>query len=102
MNRAVLLFAVMGTALLLASGMALAAPRITIPTIHYDARGDDNQAANLNNEYVVFKNTTNTGIRMGGWKVHDEGKIHTYTLPHIQVGRWQAGDPAFRSGNQHY
>ncbi len=76
----------MGAAFLLASAMALAAPRITIPTIHYAARGDDNQAANLNNEYVVFKNNTTRGIRMGGWKVHDEGRIHTYTFPTFRLG----------------
>jgi hypothetical protein len=46
----------MTAALLLTSAVALAVPRITIPLIHYDARGDDNYAENLNNEYVVFKN----------------------------------------------
>ncbi len=45
-----LLFTVMGVALLLASAVALAAPKITIGKIHYDARGNDNYARNLNDD----------------------------------------------------
>ena len=86
MRRIVLLFTVMCAALLLASAVALAAPRITIPTIHYDAAGNDNYAENLNDEYVVFKNTTNRDIRMKGWKVHDEGRIHVYTFKRFKLG----------------
>jgi Lamin Tail Domain len=85
-KRAILVFAVMGAVFLVASGMALAATRVTIPIIHYDARGNDNLASNLNNEYVVFKNNTNTAIRMRGWKVHDEGRIHVYTFPTFRLG----------------
>jgi hypothetical protein len=68
-------------AMLLASGIALAAPKVGISALHCDAPGNDNQARNLNSEYVVFKNNTNKAVRMGGWKVQDEGQIHTYRFP---------------------
>ena len=86
MKKTILLFTMMTAALLLTSAVALAVPKITIPTIHYDARGNDNYAENLNNEYVVFKNTTNRAIRMKGWKVHDEGRIHVYTFKRFKLG----------------
>jgi hypothetical protein len=68
-------------ALLLASTMALAAPKVSVCALRCDAPGNDNQARNLNREYVVFKNNTNMAVRMGGWRVHDEGRIHTYRIP---------------------
>ncbi len=86
MRKTVLLFTMMAAALLLASAVALAAPKITIPTIHYDARGDDNLAANLNDEYVVLKNATNRAIGLKGWKVHDEGRTHVYTFKRFKLG----------------
>ncbi|WP_255494161.1 lamin tail domain-containing protein [Halarchaeum sp. CBA1220] len=46
--------------------------------IHADAEGDE--SSNLNDEYVVFENTGETALDMGGWTVQDEsGK--TYTVP---------------------
>jgi competence protein ComEC len=32
-------------------------------------------------EYVEIKNFDNKVIRIGGWKLHDEGQDHTYTFP---------------------
>ncbi len=40
-------------------------------TIHYDARGDDGN--NLNDEYVVIKNTGDESINIYGWTVKDSG-----------------------------
>jgi hypothetical protein len=63
------------------AGAALAATAVSIPVAHYDAYGNDNLAANLNDEYVVFKNNTTSGIVMTGWKVQDKGSLHTYYFP---------------------
>ncbi|MDP9480367.1 MAG: lamin tail domain-containing protein, partial [Actinomycetota bacterium] len=63
------------------AGAALAATAVSIPVAHYDAYGNDNYAANLNDEYVVFKNNTTSGIVMTGWKVQDKGSLHTYYFP---------------------
>lgn len=80
MRRVVILLAVL-MLVLLAAVPALAATRISIPKAHYDARGNDNYRENLNDEYIVFKNNTNRAISMRGYKVHDEGREHTYRFP---------------------
>jgi len=80
-RRLVLLLVVGSLALVLASGVALAASRVQASGLHCDASGNDNYSSNLNGEYVVFKNSANRGIRMGGWKVHYKGRIHTYRFP---------------------
>lgn len=49
-----------------------------VADIHADAEGNDHE--NLNDEYVVFKNTGESNIDMGGWTVSDAAG-HTYTIP---------------------
>jgi hypothetical protein len=80
-RRTVLALAVTLVAMLLASGIALAAPKVGISSLVCDAPGNDNQASHLNSEYVVFKNNTKKAVRMGGWTVQDKGQIHTYRFP---------------------
>lgn len=52
--------------------------QLSIPTIHADAAGNDNE--NLNDEYIVVKNTGSESVRMGGWTVRDAAG-YTYTIP---------------------
>ncbi|MFC5367208.1 lamin tail domain-containing protein [Salinirubrum litoreum] len=52
--------------------------QLEITEINADAEGDDGE--NLNDEYVVFENTGDGPLDIGGWTVSDEaGK--TYTVP---------------------
>ena len=57
-----------------------AASCVRFSTGHFDAAGNDNYAANLNGEYVKIKNYCSTTKSIGGWKLHDYNKIHTYTF----------------------
>jgi micrococcal nuclease len=50
----------------------------TVARIHADADGNDHD--NLNDEYVVLKNSGNDGLDLSGWTVSDEGG-HTYRVP---------------------
>jgi len=50
---------------------------LVIETIHADAEGDDR--TNLNDEYVVFRNSGDTPLELSGWTVTDEaGKSYTF------------------------
>lgn len=51
---------------------------IGILYFHWDAEGDDR--CNLNDEYVVFRNTCSQPIDMTDWTVKDEAR-HVYTFP---------------------
>lgn len=57
-----------------------AASCVRISGGNFDAPGNDNYAANLNGEYVRIKNYCPTTKSMSGWKLHDYGRIHTYTF----------------------
>lgn len=57
-----------------------AASCVRISGGNFDAPGNDNQAANLNGEYIKIKNTCSAAKSVGGWKLHDYGKKHTYTF----------------------
>jgi competence protein ComEC len=46
--------------------------------VHADAAGDD--ADNLNDEYLVLKNTGSEPLKLGGWQLSDEAD-HRYTIP---------------------
>ncbi len=46
----------------------------------FDAPGNDNLAGNLNGEYIRIKNYCSTTKSIGGWKLHDYGRKHTYTF----------------------
>lgn len=51
---------------------------LAVAEIHADAEGTESE--NLNDEYVVFENTGDAALELGGWTVADEaGK--TYTFP---------------------
>ena len=51
---------------------------IVIENVHYDAAGNDWD--NLNDEYVVIRNTGTSDVDLAGWKLKDEVD-HTYTFP---------------------
>jgi endonuclease YncB( thermonuclease family) len=51
---------------------------LVVNEIHEDAEGNDHE--NLNDEYVVFKNTGDAPLELSGWKVEDEAD-HTYHFP---------------------
>jgi micrococcal nuclease len=51
---------------------------VSIVTIHEDAAGNDNE--NLNDEYIVLKNTGSETIDMAGWTLKDNAD-HTFTFP---------------------
>jgi lamin tail-like protein len=78
-RRTILLLMAMAVVLIIASGVALAAPRILITGLRCDAPGDDNN--NLNAEYVVVKNFSNMSVLLAGWRIYDAGRKHVYTFP---------------------
>jgi len=50
---------------------------LRVETIHADAEGDDRE--NLNDEYIVFTNSGDESLDLGGWTVEDEaGKQYTF------------------------
>ena len=51
---------------------------IIVLFMHYDAEGNDNN--NLNDEYVIFKNTGSISVNMTGWTVQDKAN-HLYRFP---------------------
>jgi micrococcal nuclease len=61
-----------------ASADRVTSPRLSVAEINEDAPGNDNE--NLNGEYIVFENTGNTTVSMGGWTIQDEVQ-HTYAVP---------------------
>jgi hypothetical protein len=62
---------------------AVAAPAIKITKMHYAQTG-----TNLNTEYIVFKNTTGSTMRLKGWKVISAPSSDNqhYTFPRTKVG----------------
>jgi len=56
--------------------------KIEIVTVHYDAAGDDRK--NLNDEYVIIRNSGSSAISLKGWKLMDEaGNI--YRFPDVVI-----------------
>lgn len=55
---------------------------LVILSFHWNAAGND--CANLNDEYLTFKNTCTTTITMTGWTVQDEAN-HVYQFPPFQL-----------------
>lgn len=51
---------------------------LVVSNIHADAEGNDHY--NLNDEYIVFKNTGDAELVLSGWTVEDEVG-HTYRFP---------------------
>ena len=51
---------------------------VVVANVHADAEGNDNE--NLNDEYVIFKNTGSEVVDLSGWTVSDEAD-HVYYFP---------------------
>jgi hypothetical protein len=60
---------------------AAAATCVKFVASNFDAPGNDNEAANLNGEWVRIKNVCSSAKAIGGWKIHDYGKKHTFSFP---------------------
>ena len=60
-----------------ADGGTVADTPLDVAEINYDAAGNDNE--NLNDEYVVLRNTGPEPLDVSGWTVADDGG-HTYTF----------------------
>jgi len=56
---------------------------IIITNFHYNAKGKDNE--NLNDEYVVFKNTCDFSLDITGWVVKDR-TANAYIFPSFELG----------------
>lgn len=56
---------------------------IEITTIHYDARGIDDQ--NENDEWIAFKNTCRQPISLGNWLLKDSSASNSYTFGNISL-----------------
>jgi competence protein ComEC len=83
--------------------------------VHADAAGDDGD--NLNDEYIVLKNSGTTPLDLSGWQIRDEAD-HSYTVPNgvtlepnakitIHTGSsentntdlyWDSGQPIWNNG----
>ena len=61
-----------------AEGRTVTDTPLEVAEINYDAVGNDNE--NLNDEYVVLRNTGPEPLDVSGWTVADDGG-HTYTFP---------------------
>jgi competence protein ComEC len=88
---------------------------LQLTKVHADAAGDE--ADNLNDEYLVLKNTGNTPLDLTGWQLRDEAD-HSYNFPKgttlepgtqltIHTGNgentdtnlyWNSGQPVWNNG----
>jgi lamin tail-like protein len=60
---------------------ASAASCVRFSASHFNAPGDDNQAVNLNGEWVRIRNYCSTTKSLSHWTIKDYGSKHTYTFP---------------------
>ena len=57
----------------------------SITNFHYDAEGNECQAAFLNGEYVTFRNNCDYACDLTEWIISDD-KDHTYVFPSFTIG----------------
>ncbi|MCK4491416.1 MAG: lamin tail domain-containing protein [Candidatus Altiarchaeales archaeon] len=57
---------------------------IGVAYFHWNAKGDD--CVNLNDEYVMFKNSCNFSCDLSGWGVGDESSRDPYVFPGFVLG----------------
>ena len=63
---------------------AVAAGKAKITAVYFDPGPGSDPLSQLNQEYVVIRNTSTHRLRMTGWKLHDvprAGTVHTYRFP---------------------
>lgn len=63
---------------------ALAGGGAKITAVYFDPGPGPDPQGQLNQEYVVIRNTTKHPLRMKGWKLHDiprSGSVNTYRFP---------------------
>ncbi|HET7727436.1 MAG TPA: lamin tail domain-containing protein [Candidatus Limnocylindrales bacterium] len=80
-HASVALAIAVGASAAVAPAPANAASCVRFVGSNFDAPGNDNYAENLNGEWVRIKNVCSTTKSIGGWKIHDAGRKHTYTIP---------------------
>jgi hypothetical protein len=71
-------FVLIGAVPAVAPQGALAASCVRFNGSNFDAPGDDNYMPQLNKEWVRIKNSCGSAQSIGGWKIQDQGNIHTY------------------------
>lgn len=54
-------------------------PEMLIISVQADAPGRDDE--NLNGEFIIIENQTETSIDLTGWIIRDESSIHRFTFP---------------------
>lgn len=59
-------------------------PASPIPGPTFPMQAATDEYDNLNDEYVVLKNTGNSNINLEGWTLEDEAD-HTYTFPNFNL-----------------
>jgi len=87
---------------------------IEIVSVHYDAAGDDRE--NLNDEYVIIRNSGSSSVSLKGWKLMDEaGNVYVFPDVVISAGGeirvhtgsgsdtstdlyWRSGTPIWNNG----
>src|SRR5436305_7218665 len=63
---------------------AVAGGGAKITAVYFDPGPGPDPQSQLNQEYVVIRNTTKHRLRMKGWKLHDiprSGSVNTYRFP---------------------
>ena len=53
-------------------------PNVVILSIQADAPGRDNE--NLNGEFIIIKNQTDSDIDLSSWTIRDESSVHRYVF----------------------
>lgn len=62
---------------------------LSITEFNFNAEGNDSETENLNNEFVIFKNSCDYEIDLSEWTVKDEA-THSFTFPpFILESTWQ-------------
>ena len=74
-------FAVLAALPMASPATTAAAGCVRFVASNFDAPGNDNYPSSLNGEWVRIKNFCATGRGIGGWKIHDYDRNHTYTFP---------------------
>lgn len=81
LHATVALAIALGASAAVPGATASAASCVRFVASNFDAPGNDNYAENLNGEWVRIKNVCSTTKSIGGWRIHDYGRKHTYTIP---------------------
>lgn len=80
-RRFIVVLALALLALTAVPGPVAAASCVRITGGNWNPPGNENYLPALNAESVRIRNTCASAARIGGWKLHDYGRKHTFTFP---------------------